>query len=205
VEADADRLHALVTAADRWPHTLAGHQGTLAAQAGAVLRWYCYSDGRLDGPLDVSVWKLHYPNVALLREQSMVGLCLADLLNDSPLAQTGDCGLHLWIRQGDPLQILEGAGEWLARVQRVELLAPKAPLIWSDAADVWLSQRGFKRQEGLPLVWERDVVATQRLELLALSHERDQLAAQLCQSEQKLSQLSGEIDELLKFLDTSSS
>jgi hypothetical protein len=200
VEADPDRLHTLVAASEGWPHPLVWHQGTLAAQAGSELPWHVYSDGRLDGPLGVDIWNTFYQNASLLKEQTIEGLALAGLLSNWPLARDDDSDLHLWIRQGNPLDALNGAGEWLGRVQRVALLAPKASLVWADAVDAWLGERGFERQEGSGVVWERDLLATQRLKMHALRVERDQLATQLAQREQQLALLRGEIDELASIL-----
>ncbi|MCP9835100.1 MULTISPECIES: hypothetical protein [unclassified Cyanobium] len=181
VEADGERLSALTLPLERRQEPLSWRHAVLAAETEADVLWHWFSDHRLDGPLGMDGWQSHYPNVKLLAEQRMVGTRLDTLLEGWPQAQSSTTPLQLLVRQGDPLGALQGAGLWLVRLERVELLGPRAAEIWGEALDAWLVARGFCRQEGRKDAWLRDPLATRLLELEELQQERDQLATQLAQ------------------------
>jgi len=181
VEADGERLAALSAALEHRQHPLRWHQAVLAAEADAVLTWHRFSDRRLDGPLGLEGWQPHYPNVQLLASQSLAGTRLESLLEDWPQAKVSSVTFQLLVRQGDPLAALQGAGPWLRRLERVELLGPVAVPFSGETMDTWLVMRGFCREEGRQDAWRRDPLATRLLALDALQQERDQLAEQLTQ------------------------
>ena len=126
VEAEGERLAALSAAHGHRQHPLRWHQAVLAAEANTVLTWHRFSDRRLDGPLGLEGWQPHYPNVQLLETQVLEGTRLQTLLEDWPEAQANSATFQLLVRQGNPLAALQGAGPWLRRLERVELLGPVA-------------------------------------------------------------------------------
>jgi len=181
VEADGERLAALSAALEHRQPPLRWHQAVLAAEAGTLQVWHRFSDHRLNGPLDQAGWQPHYPNVQLLETQQLEGTRLETLLEDWPEVQPNATTFQLLVRQGDPLAALQGAGRWLRRLERVELLGPGAAQIWGETMEPWLAARGFCRQEGRQDSWQRDPLATRLLALDALQQERDLLAEQLAQ------------------------
>lgn len=181
IEADAERLAAFSSAFERRQHPLHWRRAVLTAESGTVLFWHRFRDHRLDGPLDQAGWQPHYPNAEWLATQSLPGMSLESLLADWPEAPLNGATFQLLIRQGDPLGALQGAGCWLQRLERVELLGPGAAPIWGEKVDAWLVDRGFCREEGRKPAWQRDPQATRLLALEALQQERDLLAEQLVQ------------------------
>lgn len=181
VEADGERLSALTFPLQRRQDRLSWRQAVLADENERDVLWHFFSDHRLDGPIGLDGWQHFYPNVKLLAEQSKLGTRLDTLLEGWPKAKIGTTPLQLFMRQGDPFVALQGAGLWLGRLERVELLGPRASEIWGEALDAWLVAQGFCRKEGRDDVWRRDELATRLLELEVLRQERDQLTTQLAQ------------------------
>jgi len=194
VEAEGERLAAFSAALEHRQHPLGWHQAVLAAEADTVVTWHRFSDQRLDGPLGLEGWQPHYPNVQLLETQSLEGTRLKTLLQDWPEAQSNATTFQLLVRQGDPLAALQGAGHWLRRLERVELLGPMAAQIWGETMDSWLVARGFCRQEGRQDAWRRDPLATRLLALDAVQQERDQLAEQLAQIRMEIDAMAAHLD-----------
>jgi hypothetical protein len=194
LEADGERLSTLTSPLERREEPLSWRQAILAAETEADVLWHWFSDHRLDGTLGMDRWQSHFPNVKLLAEQSMEGTRLDTLLEGWPQAQSSNSPLQLLVRQGDPLGALQGAGSWLGRLERVELLGPKAAEIWGEALDAWLVGRGFCRQDGRKDAWLRDPLATVLLELEVLQQERDQLATQLAQIRLEVDAMAARLD-----------
>lgn len=194
VEADGERLAALSAGLEHRQHPLRWHQAVLAAEADTVLTWHRFSDRRLDGPLGLQGWQPHYPNVQLLASQSLAGTRLESLLEDWPQAKVSSVTFQLLVRQGDPLAALQGAGPWLRRLERVELLGPGAVPISGETMDAWLVARGFCREEGRQDAWRRDPLATRLLALDALQQERDQLAEQLAEIRLEVDKMAAQLD-----------
>lgn len=195
VEAEGERLAAFSAALEHRQHPLHWHQAILAAEADTLLTWHRFSDRRLDGPLDQKGWQPHYPNVQLLASQSLVATRLETLLEDWPQVKDSSGTFQLLVRQGDPLAALQGAGPWLRRLERVELLGPRAAQIWGETMDAWLVARGFCREEGRLEAWRRDPLATRLLALDALQQERDQLAKQLAQIRLEVDIMATQLDD----------
>ena len=137
----------------------------------------------------------HYPNVQLLATHSLAGTQLETLMEDWPQATASSGTFQLLVRQGDPLAALQGAGPWLRRLERVELLGPVAAQIWGETMDAWLVARGFCRQEGRQDAWRRDPLATRLLALDALQQERDLLAKQLAQIRLEIDTMTTQLDD----------
>jgi hypothetical protein len=196
VEGSAERLDAALVSASLIHNNLRSHHGTLTAREGQEIPWYRYSDGRLDGPLGPEIWNHHFSNLSLLDEQVITGITLESLLDDRMESESTNCQIHLSIRQGNPLEILDGAGSWLTSVHYIELLGPKASDLWADATHQWLVKRGFQLDVGSEMAWQRDVLFSQRLEIKALREHQDVLTSRLSQRERQLAEIVQEIDIL---------
>jgi len=195
VEADDQRLQAIrqdVQASGGSPVLL--RSAVLSACSNEPLHWHRYSDGRLDGPTAPERWASLFPNLQHLGSEERPGVALAELLS-SLNAEIGPSGLSLSIRQGDPVAILRGTGEWLGKLEQVELTAPKAEQLWGEATGHWLAERGFEPEAGGSLRWKRHPLMAQ---MQALQAERDGLAVKVGELETQLNSIAAAIDEALQ-------
>ncbi len=133
----------------------------VAAASEAELTWFYYNDPRLNGPVPLERWQRLYPNTELNRQELRSGQTLAKILDAWPPAQNELLAIDLTISQGDPIQALIGAGDWLFRIQHVQLQGPGADALWGEACDNWLQQHGFRPVSQAPLSWNLDPLTAQ--------------------------------------------
>ena len=109
-----------------------------------------------------------------LQQQTLHGRALHDLIEtaDLPLEehQTG-C---LVVRQGDPTAALASAGDWMERLQIIELRSPAAALNWASVLRGQLEPLGF-RPSDRDMLWQRPGVLMLRFLLERLQTQREQL------------------------------
>jgi cell division protein FtsB len=197
VEAEADRLSAYRQQFAHWLSTgdLESRQAVLAATANSDVNWYAYNDPRLNGVVPLERWQPYYPNLQLSGQTILPADTLANILSTWPAAAEHDRELDLTISQGDPLQVLAGAGSWLQRMRRIELQGPRAAELWRESLDPWLQEQGFRPDPHDPLIWTLDPLASrlsqQQAELEALRlHQQQELDSQAAREQQLLSALS---------------
>jgi len=155
VDAQAERLELLrqqttQRVADinvRW------EQAVLAANSNAEVSWFRFNDTRLDGIVPLEQWRSFFPNLQLAGQETLAATTLADLLDTWPLAHDPQHTIDLTISQGDPLQILEGAGSWIHRIQKIRLESPRAAELWEERCDNWLTRKGFRPDPQKALGW----------------------------------------------------
>lgn len=196
VEAEADRLSAY---RQQFAHLLStgdleSRQAVLAATANSDVSWYAYNDPRLNGVVPLERWQPYYPNLQLSGQTILPADTLANILSTWPAAAEHDRELDLTITQGDPLQVLAGAGSWLQRMRRIELQGPRATDLWRESLDPWLQEQGFRPDPHDPLIWTLDPLASrlsqQQAELEALRlHQQQELDSQAAREQQLLSAL----------------
>ena len=197
VEAEADRLSAYRQQFAHWLSTgdLESRQAVLAATANSDVNWYAYNDPRLNGVVPLERWQPYYPNLQLSGQTILPADTLANILSTWPAAAEDNRKLDLTIAQGDPLQVLAGAGSWLQRMRRIELQGPRAAELWRESLDPWLQEQGFRPDPHDPLIWTLDPLASrlsqQQAELEALRlHQQQELDSQAAREQQLLSALS---------------
>jgi hypothetical protein len=196
VEADADRLSAYRQQFAHWLSTgdLEFRQAVLAATANNEVSWYAYNDPRLNGVVPLERWQPLYPNLQLSGQTILPAETLANILSTWPAAAEHNRELDLTIAQGDPLQVLAGAGSWLQRLRRIQVQGPRAAELWLDSLDPWLQDHGFRPDLHDPLIWTLDPLAARlsqqqaELEALRLQQKQEQ-DSQAAREQQLLSAL----------------
>jgi hypothetical protein len=180
VEAEADRLAGYRQQFAHWLSSgdLECRQAVLAATANSEVDWYAYNDPRLNGVVPLERWQPHYPNLQLSVQSILAADTLANILSSWPAAAEHSRGLDLTIAQGDPLQVLAGAGSWLQRLRRIQVQGPRAAELWLESLDPWLQEQGFRPDPHDPLIWTLDPLAVRlrqqeaELEALRLQHQK---------------------------------
>jgi hypothetical protein len=192
VDAQADRLEALRQQFGPLLDTSAVvlRQAVLAASPQVDVTWFRFNDGRLNGVVCLESWQPHYPNLELIGQENLAAETLADILNAWPAAANDQIGIDLTIAQGDPVQVLAGAGDWLHRLQRIQLMGPRASELWQESCDPWLQQQGFRPDLQNPVCWTLDPVAgrliQQQAEIEALHLAHQQKLHEQSKNEQKV-------------------
>jgi cell division protein FtsB len=197
VEAEADRL---AGHRQQFAHWLASgnlecRQAVLADTPNSDVSWYAYNDPRLNGVVPLERWQPLYPNLQLSGQTILPADTLANILSTWPAAAEDNRKLDLTIAQGDPLQVLAGAGSWLQRMRRIEVQGPRAAELWLESLDPWLQEQGFRPDPHDPLIWTLDPLAAKlsqlqaELEDLRLQHQQE-LDSQKAREQQLLSALS---------------
>ena len=172
-QASLDRLQADLQHRD-FPFPCRFQCAVVSDAAGQKLEWYSFNDRRFDGSLALECWSGRPPNLICLQQQTLHGRALHDLIEtaDLPLEehQTG-C---LVVRQGDPTAALASAGDWLERLQIIELRSPAAALNWASVLRGQLEPLGF-RPSDRDMLWQRPGVLMLRFLLERLQAQREQL------------------------------
>ncbi len=163
VEAENERLKALELQLRRVesPFPVLLRQGVPGARDQAELTWFCYNDSRLNGTVPPERLRLEYPNVQLDAQVTLQSKTLALILSEWPAANDGDQSIEITISQGDPVELLSGAAEWLRRITRIKLQSPHARTLWLEPCDAWLQKQGFRLEPQEPLCWRLDPLAAQ--------------------------------------------
>ena len=172
-QASLDRLQADLQHRD-FPFPCRFQCAVVSVAAGQKLEWYSFNDRRFDGSLALECWSGRPPNLICLQQQTLHGRALHDLIEtaDLPLEehQTG-C---LVVRQGDPTAALASAGDWMERLQIIELRSPAAALNWASVLRGQLEPLGF-RPSDRDMLWQRPGVLMLRFLLERLQKQREQL------------------------------
>ena len=172
-QASLDRLQADLHHRD-FPFPCRFQCAVVSIAAGQKLEWYSFNDRRFDGSLALECWSGRPPNLICLQQQTLHGRALHDLIEttDLPLEehQTG-C---LVVRQGDPTAALASAGDWMERLQIIELRSPAAALNWDSVLRGQLEPLGF-RPSDRDMLWQRPGVLMLRFLLERLQKQREQL------------------------------
>lgn len=135
-----------------WP--LSFQQVVLSNLSGKNILWRKYNDQRFDGPWEQSVLENDYPNLRQVSTISVQAKTLADVLDSQSFFQNVDSEFNLFIRQGDPLQILEGAKTWLNRCNSIILRGIDVPIGHRSKCAQFLSSNGFSpAEDDNPSIW----------------------------------------------------
>lgn len=187
VDAQADRLEALreQLGSDLTEVDLFLKQAVLAATPDAEVIWFRFNDSRLNGVVPLQRWQSIYPNLQLTGQDTLIAQTLADLLNDWLANREELYDLDLTICQGDPLEILKGAGRWIHRLQQIHLRGTGGTggtggtELWREHCEPWLQQQGFRPDPQDPASWNLDPIGAkliqQRAEVdnIRVQHEQE--------------------------------
>jgi len=197
LEAQADRLEALrLQLGPQSNHPmLVMRQAVLAASSETDITWFRFNDARLNGVVPLERLQPHYPNLQLVGQDTLPAHTLADVLNAWPATSEGQNCIELSIGQGDPLQMLGGAGAWLHRLQRIQLIGPRANELWREGCDSWLQHQGFRPDPHNPLSWSLDADAVRLIQQQA---EIDALRQRLEQEQQQHSEREDRLQAALR-------
>jgi hypothetical protein len=138
---------------------------------------------RLNGTVAVERLQELYPNLLLVQEEQLQARTLAELLAEWPAAAEGQDSIVLTLNQGDPIQVLEGAGAWQERIQVIILQTPKTQDLWLQELQTWCQTHGFQPDSQQPLRWNLDA---QAVELNGLQRQINDLIQQLAEAQQRL-------------------
>ena len=166
IEADQQRLDQF-----RLQHLLEDHRFTVELIQGVVgtdnadgLTWHRFNDPRFNGPWPLSVWVALAPNLIAIDQCTFQPRSLASFLDQSGLI--GDQGLpiKLWLRQGNPIEIINSVDPYLQRLESILLRYPALPDDQQIALEKALSQAGLVLSDVDDNAWIR-----QRLKLIELN------------------------------------
>ena len=129
IDADQQRLDQF-----RLPHPLEEHPFTVELIHGVVgkenaeeLTWHCFNDARFNGPWPLSDWVALAPNLSAIGQCSFQPRSLASFLDQSGLLGDQALPIKLWLRQGNPIEVLNSAGPYRQRLESILLRYPLLP------------------------------------------------------------------------------
>ena len=157
IDADQQRLDQF-----RLQHPLEQHcfaveliHGVVAAENAEGLVWHRFTDSRFNGPWPLSEWVDLAPNLCEIDQCSLRPRPLASFLDESGLLGDQAMKIKLWLRQGNPIEVLESAGPYLQRLESILLRYPALPAEQQFALDSALSKVGLVLSEFDDNVWIR--------------------------------------------------
>ena len=145
-----------------WP--ISFEHCVLTSVDGQSIIWNQFSDQRFNGPWILSEFISKYPNLRLVDSTEMSGISLASILKrHAGLLKPGST-FRLTLRQGDPCQILCGAGQWLESCSRVSLRGASFDTKFRSRVEQQLEAACFRQAEDDPAVWlpEVEMVSAKR-------------------------------------------
>jgi hypothetical protein len=163
VEAENDHIESLrlqLSRAQGSPQIII-KEAVLASAPESQVTWFCYNDTRMNGIIPHERWQTEYPNIQLERQVSLQAKTLDQMLSEWTPAQDSQSRFELSISQGNPIDVLKGAGEWLQRLVRVRLQGPRVKTLWLEACDEWLQQHGFRLDPSAPISWSLEPLAAE--------------------------------------------
>ena len=138
-----------------WPLFL--ERSVLNHEDGQPVTWNNFSDQRFDGPWSLSEFISNYPNLRLIDSRDVVGISLNSILSRYAHLFKSDSTFHLTVRQGDPCQVLRGAGSWLERCSRISLRGASFGAQVRSRIEKELEAASFSQSEDDLTVWMPEV------------------------------------------------
>ncbi len=102
-------------------------QGVVATENADGLTWHRFNDARFNGPWPLSVWGSLAPNLSPIDQCLFQPRSLASFLEQSGLLRHQELPIKLWLRQGNPIEVLNSAGPYLQRLESILLRYPALP------------------------------------------------------------------------------
>ena len=170
IDADQQRLDQF-----RLQHPLQRHhfaveliQGVVATENTDGLTWHRFTDSRFNGPWPLSEWIDLAPNLSEIDQCLLRPRPLASFLDQSGLLGDQTLKIKLWLRQGNPIELLESSGSYLQRVDSILLRYPALPPEQQIALESALSQAGLMLSEFDDNAWIRQTILLTELHQPAL-------------------------------------
>ena len=99
----------------------------LAGPEDDAVIWRRFSDSRFNGVWNRSTWLEMAPNLRELDQSSIQAARFSTVLEQPNLIAEPWGSIRLFLRQGDPVRILRGAGSWLKQCSSILLRYPAMP------------------------------------------------------------------------------
>ena len=129
IEADQQRLDQF-----RLQHPLEEHRFTVELIQGVVgtknsdgLTWHRFNDPRFNGPWPLSDWVALAPNLSAIDQCTFQPRSIASFLEQSGLLGNQELPIKLWLRQGNPIEVINSADPYLQRFESILLRYPVLP------------------------------------------------------------------------------
>ena len=118
-----------------------------------LVEWHIFSDDRFNGPWELSDFTDQFPNLRLRSFKTIKGVTLYTILNKQKTLADPFSTYQLFIRQGDPLIILQSAGEWLVRCVSISLHGLICSPSTYASCEAYLRLCGFCQSDVDSSVW----------------------------------------------------
>ena len=129
IDADQQRLDQfrLQHPLEEHPFTVELIHGVVGKENAEELTWHCFNDARFNGPWPLSDWVALAPNLSAIGQCSFQPRSLVSFLDQSGLLGDQALPIKLWLRQGNPIEVLNSAGPYRQRLESILLRYPLLP------------------------------------------------------------------------------
>ena len=129
IDADQQRLDQfrLQHPLEEHPFTVELIHGVVGTENAEELTWHRFNDARFNGPWPLSDWVALAPNLSAIGQCSFQPRSLASFLDQSGLLGDQALPIKLWLRQGNPIEVLNSAGPYRQRLESILLRYPLLP------------------------------------------------------------------------------
>ena len=118
-----------------------------------LVEWHIFSDNRFNGPWNLSDFTDQFPNLRLTSSKKIEAVTLYSILNKQKILADPFSTYQLFIRQGDPLIILQSAREWLVRCVSISLHGLICSPRTYSSCEAYLKLCGFCQSDVDSSVW----------------------------------------------------
>ena len=145
IDADQQRLDQfrLQHPLEEHPFTVELIHGVVGKENAEELTWHCFNDARFNGPWPLSDWVALAPNLSAIGQCSFQPRSLVSFLDQSGLLGDQALPIKLWLRQGNPIEVLNSAGPYRQRLESILLRYPLLPDEQQIALEEALFQAGL--------------------------------------------------------------